>query len=86
MTARKRLRDQLTDAWENTIRKGYDKRLINTEHGLHALFYSYLRDQFNEDSVGDQRHVYFEQSFVVGERTLRPDLVICNGRPVVSQR
>lgn len=84
MTVRKLLSDQLTDAWENTIRKSYDKRLINTEHGLHAHFYSYLRDQFSEDSVEDQRHVYFEQSFVVGERTLRPDLVICNGRQIIG--
>ena len=84
MPTRNLLRKQLSNAWKNTIRESYNKRLINTEHGLHAHFYGFLRDQFKEESLLDHRHVYFEQTFVIEGRSIRPDLVVCNDQQIIA--
>jgi hypothetical protein len=74
MANRKRLRAQVTKAWQAAIAT-YGKRRINSESGLQSFFFYHL-----SELLPDELHVYFQPRLEVqtskGTRCY-PDLVLC---------
>jgi hypothetical protein len=75
------LRQQLADAWRQTISDPYRNQLINSERGLQVYFCVALLEQFKNL----QRRLFIEPAIrLPGRKVLYPDIVICNSRSIIG--
>ena len=79
MKQRKQLRSQIINAWADSIFDDYHAKRINSERALQASLWAALVRQLN-----DNRRIFIEPSFMVSQRKITPDLVICNSRSVIA--
>lgn len=83
MAQRKLLKEQLRDAWTQTVLGPYSDMLINSERGLQVHFCTALLEIFKRDGVA--RRLFVEPSVVVANGENRyPDLVICDSRRAIG--
>lgn len=82
MPPRNCLRNQLKQAWKETIVDQYQKQLINSERGLQVYFCSALIKAFKETP----RRIFVEPrlSIVEEEGVHYPDIVICNSNQIIG--
>jgi hypothetical protein len=80
MVIRSRLRRYLLTAWSECISKDYDRQRINSERSLQASFWSQLNIVLPE-----QFRMFVEPKIRVKkkDRSLIPDIVICNTTRVI---
>lgn len=76
------LRGQLSQAWRKTIKKAYNKQLINTERGLQVYFCMVLLPLLNKHHA--PRTLFIEPHVRIGKSSYYPDLVICDSRRVIG--
>lgn len=83
MAQRTLLKEQLREAWTQTVLGPYSDMLINSERGLQVHFCTALLEIFKRDEV--ERRLFVEPSVVVANGEKRyPDLVICNSQRAIG--
>jgi hypothetical protein len=83
MPRRSRIGKQLIEAWKQTVNDDYCSGHINSERSLQALLLANLRTVFEVDET--KRQVFVEPTLTLPDGSLiRPDMMICNAREVIS--
>ena len=84
MPIRQTLRDQLVQAWHQTIEQPYREQLINSERGLQVHFCAALLNIFSK--YERPRRIFVEPriSSKLLDKGYIPDVLICNQRSIIG--
>jgi hypothetical protein len=84
MARRNLLKRLLLVAWQQTIRRYYERQQINSERGLQVFFCQSLISQFDAAKV--PRRLFVEPTLTAGNSSSspKPDVLICNRHRIIG--
>ena len=75
------IKSHIIEAWKNCVEEDYKKQRINSERSLQAALWAHLYN----NKLPENMRLFIEPTIKVnGNEKIRPDIVVCNKRNIIS--